>query len=303
MKGNLFLKCLVIIALINLFLGYQVNLYADTIYLKNGDRISGEIAEESKGYIIIETEAAGSITIGKKFVERIATDEEIKEVEAEKKERLWHKELSIGYNKSSGNTRKDALSGRLYANRKTEEDEFTVKADAFYSSANSKMDAQKWYGMLRYAYSFWERKWYNFYKIEADHDRFANVHYRLVPSLGSGYWFFDREDWKAMVEIGVGFEHTDFKDDTKDSNQAVLAPRVFFERALFGKSRLSEDIRLYPSLENAGDYRLHSEAAFINPINDKLSLRFSLIEDYNSDSSKNVKKNDLSLVSSLVYSF
>ena len=67
------------------------------------------------------------------------------------------------------------------------------------------MDTQNWYGMLRYAFSFWERRWYNFYRLEADHDRFANIDYRIVPSCGIGYWFSDKEDYKAMAELAAQY--------------------------------------------------------------------------------------------------
>ncbi|MBU0504007.1 MAG: DUF481 domain-containing protein, partial [Candidatus Omnitrophica bacterium] len=90
---------------------------------------------------------------------------------------------------------------------------------------------------------------------------------------------------------------------TKDSNEAVLIPRAFFEKKLFGKSRISQDIIFYPSLTESGEYRFYSETTFINPINEKLSLRFSFIDDYNSKSTKDTKKNDARLISSLSYSF
>jgi len=303
MKRYSLLKYLIITTLLGLFLSCPKDLYAGTIYLKNGDRISGKVVRESRDNIAIESEAMGLISINRGFIKRVITDELTQESVVKEKGKLWKKELSVGYNKSSGNTKNSALSMRLYANRKTELDEFTLKADTFYSSTNRKMDAQKWYGSVRYAFSFWGRKWYNFYKFESDHDRFANVDYRLVPSTGIGYWFSDREDWKAMAETGIGFEHTNFRNETKDNNEAILMPRVFFEKELFGASKLSQDTTLYSTFDDFGDYRLHSEAAFTNPISDNLSLRLSLIDDYNSNSAKETKKNDLRFTSSLVYSF
>ena len=166
------------------------------------------------------------------------------------------------------------------------------------------MDYQKWYGMSRYAFSFGGNKnWYNFYKLEFDHDRFANIDYRAIPSAGVGYWFSDTDDWKAMVECGLGLEHTKFRDDTKDSNDAILIPRGFLQRKILDHALISQEVILYPSLKNTGEYRKHSESALINPVNDKISLRFSLIDDYDSTPAAGVKKNDWRLISSLAYSF
>lgn len=280
------------------------NLSADEVHLKNGDRISGKVIKEDEKIIEIETDATGLISIRKVFVARIVTDEEIKVVKAkQKKNKLWEGNISLGYNKLSGNTQSSQLSMRLSANRKTERDEFTLKGDIFYSSSNKKMDAQKYYGMVRYAFSLREKKWYNFYKFEGEHDRFANINYRLIPSTGLGYWFSDEPDWRFMTEIAVGLEHTAFRDSTKDRNELILIPRAFFEKEFFGESRIKQDLSLYPSLSNAGEYRLHSETIFINPINEKFSLQFSLIDDYNSNPAKDIKKNDTRFISSLVYSF
>ena len=303
MKKYILITCLIIISC--LILGQQSISSADTVYLKNGDKISGEILEESNDSIKIESEAIGLVSINRQFIDQVFNDKEIEKAELEKKkEKSWERHISLGYSKISGNTESSALNINLSTNRKTEKDEFSLKGDYSYASTNRKMDTQKWFAMLRYAYSFGRmKKWYHFYKLEADHDRFANIGYRIIPSTGLGYWFSDTDDWKAMLECGIGFGHTNYRDNTKDKNEAVLIPRVFFEKKLFGESRLSEDISLYPSLESIGEYRLHSETSFINPINEKLSLKFSLIEDYNSDPAKDTKKNDLSIISSLIYSF
>ncbi|MFC1667436.1 YdiY family protein [Candidatus Omnitrophota bacterium] len=285
----------------------QHDLFADEVYLKNGDRLSGKVIEDSKEAVAIETEALGKLRLEKRFVERVVRDEKIKHLKADKededKKALWKREIAIGYAKSGGNTQKNNLSTSFYANRKTQDNEFTLKGSFLYASSNRKMDAQKWNGMARYAVSFWERKWYNFYKVESDHDRFANVDYRIVPSLGLGYWFNDGPTWKAMAEVAVGLERTNFRDGTKDSEEAILVPRAFFEKKLWAESSIKEDLYVYPRLEDMGVFRLHSETIFENPINDSLSLRISVIDDYNSEPARNSKKNDVQIISSLAYSF
>lgn len=288
-----------------LFLFIQSYLFADEIYLKNGDRVSGDINSETEESIIIETELIGTITINRAFVDNIVRSGEIEETPFEPEEdKLWQSEIAVGYSKTSGNTQSNQFSLRSKANRKTDDDEFTLRGDVYYSSTKKKMDSQKWYGMGRYAFSFVEnRKWYNFYKLELDHDRFANIDYRIIPSIGIGYWFSDEPDWKAMTEVGLGLEHTEFRDGTQDSDEVVLIPRAFFEKKLFGDLLVSQDLTLYPSLGDIGKLRLHSESRLINPINDKLSLSLSLIGDYNSNPPQDTKKNDIQIISALTYSF
>jgi len=275
------------------------------VYLKNGDKVSGEVVFEDGEWIKIENSLIGTLSIKKDGVRKIVYEK--KEApfpeDVKKEPSPWSGDFSLGYDKSGGNTRESNLAARLLLNRKTEKDEFTIKGEMFYSSASDKMDAQKWYNMFRYAYSFHERKWYNFYKIENDHDRFANISYRFVPSLGVGYWFSDTPDLKLVLEAGVGLEHTEFRRDARDKNKAVLLPRALFEKAVFGRSRISQEVLLYPYLDGMGEYRLHSETAFINPINKKLSLRLSFVDDYDSDPTGDAKKNDYRFISALSYSF
>ncbi|RLC35405.1 MAG: hypothetical protein DRZ76_00285, partial [Candidatus Nealsonbacteria bacterium] len=170
------------------------------------------------------------------------------EVAEEEKPKLWQGAISLGYNKTSGNTNTSALSAGFFADRKSDKDEVNLKATLSYSSSDKKMDTQKWYTMSRYAYSFWKKKWYNFYKLELDHDRFANIDYRILPSMGVGYWFSDSEDFKAMTEAAAGFEHTNYRDDTKDSNEILLIPKAYLEKKVFKNSRISQELILYPSL-------------------------------------------------------
>lgn len=290
----------IIICIITFIFMCPLGSYAETIYLNNGDKISGNIIAEEKNSISIESTAMGIVSIKRNMIKSI---ENKKDVPEPKKDKNWKREISIGYNKTDGNTKESQFSMNLYANRKTDIDEFTIKGNVYYSSSNDKMDSQKWYTMTRYARSFWDKEWYNFYKFEADHDRFANINYRLVPSAGVGYWFSDTDGWKAMLECGMGFEYVKFRDDSKDSLEPIIIPRAFFEKKLFEHTLISQEFILYPSLKDSGEYRMHSESALTNPINDKLSLKFSLIDDYNSSPAPDVKKNDWRLISSLVYSF
>ena len=279
---------------------------ADVIYLKNEDKITGEVLEETEESVSINTEALGVVSVKRDSIERISNviEERIAKNKKDDIQKInWRREVSLGYNKSSGNTKSSQLTIAAFINRKTKHDEFTIKGDTYYSSSNEEMDAQRWYAMVRYDFSLWKNKWHNFYKLDADHDRFANVDYRLVPSAGIGYRFSDTLKWKAMIEGGLGFEHTSYRDATKNSGEAILLGRGFFEKKFFDNLSITQDITLYPSLESMGQFRLHSETSFISPINEKLSLRLSFVDDYDSDPMGNIKKNDLRFTSSLVHSF
>jgi len=278
------------------------DIFAEEIHFKNGDKISGKIIKETDNKLIIETKAMGIISIEKDFIKQ-EEKKQMNKVKGENKSQ-WQRKASLGYSQTGGNTEASQGSVEVSINRKTDDDEWMGQLKAYLSTSNKKMDAKKFYGMARYAYSYGnDLKWYNFYKIEADQDRFANIDYRLIPSTGIGYWFSDEEDWKLMTEGAIGFEHTNYRDLTDSDNEVVLIPRGYLERILIGNLKISQDIILYPSLSDRGKYRLHSETALINPINDMISWKVSFIDDFNSSPSGTTKKNDFRLISSVDYEF
>jgi len=287
-----------------------------TVIMKNGDRVSGTRLSEADTGVVIETSSMGQVTISKEFIVEIAPGATaaaavpvVAEVPAEepqvaeKEPCPWSGELSAGYSQSSGNTRKSSFLTEAKADRKTDEDEINLKSTVQYSSSEKKMDTQKWYNLARYARSFKDSVWYYFTKIEVDHDYFANINYRITPSVGIGYWFSDTDDYKLLAEIGAGYQHTNYRDATKDSNDPILTPRGYFEKKVFKNSRISQEVILYPSLKDTGDYRMHSETVWTTPISDKVSFKLSFIDDYNSNPAAGKKKNDTILASSLSHAF
>jgi putative salt-induced outer membrane protein YdiY len=205
---------------------------------------------------------------------------------------IWQSEVSAGYNKSGGNTETEQVYGNLFINRNNKHiDEWTLKGDTFNSSTDDKRDGQKRYGMLRYAFSFGDtKKWYNFYRIEGDHDWSAHIDYRITPATGVGYWFFDLPDLKLMAEVAFGREYTEYIDfikdrdeDFKDREEGELIPRAYFEKGFFEKSKITQNIIAYPALDDLSNYRVRSETIFTTAITDTFSLSLSLLEEYTSD--------------------
>ena len=214
----------------------------------------------------------------------------------------WKQEVAAGYSQQTGNTQNSKFTGNYEGTRKTDQDELLLKAGTLYSTQNKKMDGQKTSGSARYAPTMGDTQWYNFCKAEADHDRFASIDYRILPSVGIGYWFSDTEDWKAQADIGLGYEYTNYNTGTDDES-LVLIPHGLFEKALFENSKISEDFTWYPSLEDAKVYRLRSETRFTNALSEALALRASFIEEFNTDPLGDKKKNDTQLILALVCSF
>jgi len=292
---------------------WATSAWALEIYLKNGDRISGVIIGEEGNSLRVQTLALGEIKLNKSFIDFLKTYPEQYAPPKIQQQNLslappaieWKKDISLGYVQSGGNIKKQLGQFSGVINRKTPANEATVKMDDLYSSSHGKMDGRKFYGMLRYAYSFGnDLKWYHFYKLEGDQDYFSDIYYRVTPSTGVGYWFSDTKDLKAMAELGVGYQYTGYRiETTSNKGEAVLVPRFFIDKRLIANLHLSEDVTFYPSLENINDYRIRSETDLINQITTAWACKISYVDDFNSVPPLGFKKNDYTWVTSLEYHF
>ena len=215
---------------------------------------------------------------------------------------LWKQEVSFGYTQKTGNTQSSELISNYESIKKADDSELTIKAGVLYSTVNKKMDGQKHNASLRYAPELGDTDWFAFGKIEAEHDRFAGIDCRYLPSVGAGYWIAREEGWMASGEVGVGHEYVKYTDGTDDDN-IVLIPRFYAEKAVLEKAKVSEELIFYPSLEDAKKYRLRSETRFTNALSEALALRLSFIDEFNTNPLGEAKKNDTQLMLALVWGF
>lgn len=294
---------------------------ADEVFLTNGDRLTGVVVQEDDQQVTVEHPVLGRVTVSQSFVARVVREpadaaatpqprqqpvvEAAAEIEPEQEPSPWKREAELGYAMTKGNTNTEQLTGKVKGERKRELDLLTLQADSLYSSTKKKMDAQKYGGAARYERDLAEDSlWYQSYAVDLLHDRFANIQWRGTPSAGVGYRWADTEDWKLKTELGAGWEHTEYRDNTDTRDEATLIPRLVAQKRLFEKATLSQELTSWHPLgSRSGEYRLKSETALTNPLSEKLSLRFSVIDEYNSDPTGASEKNDLRITSGLVAAF
>lgn len=290
-----------------LFFAQIQSIFADEIFFTNGDRITGTITKTDSASYIVATENLGTLTISKQVVSEIkgaAAQLPPAPQTAQEQPKLWSGKLFGGFSRQRGNTNSTELSGKIEIKRKVEKkNEFDIKTDGYYSEQNRKMNAQKYSALTRYGWSFGEsKKWFHYTQGEADHDRFANIEARYTPSTGLGYWFNNSDDFKLMTEMGAGVAFTNFRTGEKSRGEFVLTPHAYIEKRVIGKMVASEDVRAYPSLSGERSFRVKSEASLKNPITDNLSLKVSLINEYNSEPGE-AKKLDTRIVSGIEYTY
>lgn len=314
-----------------LLLGTGEAAFAEEIFLRNGDRISGEVIEATEASITLQTEGLGVVTIDRAFLQEPEEPEEhaipdpptapsdpiastnpaasathpISSVEspAIKIPKAWTGSISAGINAREGNTSNQSASARFGVSRKKDADELSLTGDFYFAASEKRMTAMKMMGGTRYDHYFEKNNhgWYGLGRFEADQDRFADINQRLVPAAGPGYAFYNLEDFKLKIEMAGGFAQTNFRDNTANRFEGILLPRLLFESRIYGQTRFIQDVNVYYSLSESEGYRVRSESTVEAPFLDRIKVRLSLIDDYNSNPSIGSERNDIRIISSVAY--
>ncbi len=280
--------------------------FADVVfYLKNGDRLRGMVIGENNAEYEVKTENFGELKIRKGIIKKIKGLNTEKEGKGKENKKVkWKRQISVSYRSVRGNTNHSRLGMKVYVNRKTDRDEATFKSSISQTTSDKKTDSQKWRVMGRYAFSFGrEKKWYNFYRVDFDHEKFSNIDYRVTPFAGIGYWVSDKFPFKMMSEIGAGSSYTEYNDGTSSTNDAILIPRIFFAYKFYEKAVLSEEVSVTVPMNSIDEYMLKSETVLEYPIAKGVSFKFSFLNEYDADPAGDADKLDQTVTSSLAYTF
>ena len=93
------------------------------------------------------------------------------------------------------------------------------------------------------------------------------------------------------------------KQRTDAEDHLYLRFGAAYEQKLFKSSTLSERLTLLPQSDDLGEYRAVSDLAVDTPLSDRLSLRLSLLTQYDSDAGADTDQFTNTFISALRYSF
>lgn len=278
---------------------------AESLYLKNGDRVTGQIIEESEDQLKVKTDIFGEVVLLRDMIDHVDKGTVPSAVETKPvPPKVLENTLSVSYAATRGNSDSKDAAVSLNTRHKKGRNEWAIQSTWEYGSDNKKMTTQKFFNKAQSDYFLGETsKWFWTRAVESSHDRFNNIHFRIVPSSGVGYRFWDNEDSRVLADTALGYEYTDYREGAKSEGSFVIVPHVYLSKALFWRAVFAQDLTFYPSLENADDYRLRSVSSLTCPINDVLSWKLSFTDEFSSMPKGSAKKNDSTLMASLAYMF
>jgi len=224
----------------------------------------------------------------------------------------WETTLALGMNLARGNS--DILSANVHLDRFKETDvhEFRFGAFTQYNETDGKTSTQN-----AKTFAIYKRKFNRAFAYTDNslfHDKIGDIKYRLILGAGGGYYVVMRETKKLGLEAGLSYIREKIYDvlveggsDAQDSDLTDNIPAIRlaerYDHTLSETAKLWQSLEYLPDAGNFGNYLLHAEAGVEAALNTRLNLRFVVQDRYDSEPPTDLKKNDVAVMTALVFKF
>ena len=308
---------------------------ANEVTLKNGDRLSGKIVEESDEAVTIETEYAGKITIARKHIERIsepktasvdkapaAAEKPVAAVVAKPKPAVaavippkprlfrgpfiegWEGNANVGFSYTSGNTNYTTMSTGLRAVKSGGDDNLTVYARSlWYSNRNSGRmvtTQNAFWGGARYDRNL-NRKNFGFVSYDFERDRPRSLNFRSVVGGGFGMHLVKKENTELDVLLGGGWNRTWQRGPNTDTPEALAGSTL--KHRFHEKLRLQNSITFFQNITDGGEYRFIFDSTLSVDITKRIGVFITVGDRFNNDPLGSAKKNDFLFTTGMKWNF
>ena len=109
-----------------------------------------------------------------------------------------------------------------------------------------------WTAAVKYD-RYWTQKFYTYGLMKVDHDRIADLNYRLSPGVGIGYQWIESEKQNFNTEAGITYVYEDYINDGNDDHVA-LRLAYHYDRVLNSYLKFFSDGEYLPAFDDPGDY-------------------------------------------------
>lgn len=315
------------------FLLMSVSSYADVIYMKNGDRITGEIKQVWDDSIDIEPSYTDTYSIDLVDVESFETDGEF-DLELEDGrdgDFLITRSVAPGeiVIAADGSTETLSLTNLRRLSEIEDFFEWDAKLDANQSFSEGNNDSYignfngelelKW-GDHRtlytasntteeveevttkdqtrfnasYNYLFGEN-WFLAANLSWEEDPIALLDSRVSVNPGIGYDIFDNPGLVLNVQLGAGYQTEDIDNTTDES--MILDWRLRYSQDFFGGDvELFHNHQIYQTMQGRENTVLNTQTGLRYDITDDIFLNTQLNYDFDSAPAGDTEKEDLTFV-------
>lgn len=296
------------------------------LHLKNGDRVTGEIEEESAQTIILTSPTLGKLQIPTQAVQRRETaaapaapppavaaaptptptppPPAPKPVEPKAKgPKLWNSDLKIGvslrYN-SKKNSEFTIIGKTVYSKKPFTH---TLDYSYLYGKTDGIISGDRLAGSEKSEYAFSPRM-YLFNLVGAGYDDVRRIDFQYEISPGLGMQLINSTNWNFVLKGEIGLTYQEQRLATAP-DKTIYSTRFaqLFTWRIWDKLTLDAKAEYLLNMEDPGDYRLRFDATLRYPLMKNLSIDFMVLDLYDASPPKGVTRNDLQIRTALGMKF
>jgi putative salt-induced outer membrane protein YdiY len=212
----------------------------------------------------------------------------------------WTGSVGAGLTLTRGNSRTLLTTLDLAADKKTAQDEWLLGANGGYGTASGVKNVESIDGKGQYNYLATDRLYYGL-KIEALSDAIAGIDYRLTFSPLVGYYLIKDTTDSLAVEAGPAGVLQKLGPTTR--GYATLRFGERYEHKFSDTAKLWQSFEFLPQVDKFSNYYWDGEIGVEAALTKQLHLRTYLDDTYYAIPATGRLKNDLKLVSGVVYKF
>ena len=314
--------------------------HADTIHLLNGDKLTGKIDVMTNGKLKLTTTYAGQIIIDWGQVQSLDSDQKMKvyikpdqqlegdntaiAIKSEQTHNIGHEKniktsevaainsspkdytfkggIQAGWNKASGNTRKENIGASFDLTYATGKNRWKTRGNHYWAKSSGKRSDYNW--LLSAEYNrFLDKKIYVTGSGQIQQDQFQDLKLRSIVGTGLGYQFFDSKKLNLSVEAGPAYIWEDYS--THDSRDYAAGKwGINFNWWVFPDHlNLFHNQMGLVSLEDSNHWLWQSQSGIMFPIVKRFFGSFQYNYDWTNDPVPGKKQDDSRLMFNLGYSF
>ena len=272
---------------------------ADTIELVNGDKLSGNVIEQTAERVVLEHPVLGRVEIP------------VEQIEPPKAPNGglfgtsflagWTRTFQLGVSGAQGNTENSDVLAALDMGYEDEHKRWAFDAAYRFGKADGETTQHDAFAQLRRDWLLEGSPWFVFALGRFDYDQFKSWTYRVSASPGIGYQFVKSERFELQGLLGPSITKQFDEND-------------FFVEALVGLEgiwKISKDHSvslsntIYPALNDLGEFRNLSTLAWKWKLMEDpgLSLIAGVDNEYQSQIESGFKHNDLKYSTSIGIDF
>lgn len=285
--------------------------YADEVYLTNGDRLTGRIDNMVDGKLILKSDLVGTVTIdvsnirtlnsvapleihlkdGKVLRRQITTSQQIElsSINAinppPKPKPKWKGEISAGYNSAHGNTNTDNLNISAVLKKRTEKHRIKISGDYAKSrekdaTTGKKEATEDWWKINGDYDYFLTKKLFTFAEAGYETDSIAQLDRRVILGGGLGYQWVESPRISFSTRAGLVSLYEKFENQGSGGSELAAHLGYDLNKQIKDNIEFTHSLAYYPAVDGFSDYFLTTTAEIKADITENTFTSFKVLFDY-----------------------